>query len=169
MRLTILTIAVAAVALAVASVAAAHVTVNPNRVAAGSFARFAIRVPNERPNASTVRVSVQLPLGLAFVAFQPKTGWKRTVTMEKLAKPLKMFGETISERIATVTWTSAGARIGPGEFDEFGMTAAVPSKRGVQLVFPAVQRYSSGETVRWIGPPESEAPAPRVLLTAKAS
>ncbi len=29
--------------------ASAHVTVNPNEAEAGSFSRFAIRVPNERP------------------------------------------------------------------------------------------------------------------------
>jgi periplasmic copper chaperone A len=29
-----------------------------------------------------------------------------------------------------------------------------------------VQTYSSGEVVRWIGPPDSDEPAPRVQLTA---
>ena len=58
--------------------ASAHVTVNPNEVAADSFSRFAVRVPNERPNAATTKVVVRLPQGLFFVSFQPKPGWKRT-------------------------------------------------------------------------------------------
>ncbi|HEY6777023.1 MAG TPA: DUF1775 domain-containing protein, partial [Thermoleophilaceae bacterium] len=37
---------------------------------------------------------------------------------------------------------------------------------GSSLTFKAVQTYSSGEVVRWIGPPDSEEPAPQVKLTA---
>ena len=34
------------------------------------------------------------------------------------------------------------------------------------LTFKALQTYSNGEVVRWIGPPDSEEPAPQVELTA---
>ncbi len=34
------------------------------------------------------------------------------------------------------------------------------------MTFKAVQTYSNGEVVRWIGPPDSEEPAPQVKLTA---
>jgi uncharacterized protein YcnI len=159
------TILVAAgTALLAAAPAAAHVTLNPNTVPADSFSRFAIRVPTERPDAATVRVTVQLPEGLFFVSFQPKPGWNRTVTMEKLDPPVEVFGEPVSERVASVTW--AGGEIAPGEFDEFGMSAKVPDEAGAELVFPAVQEYSSGEIVRWIGPPDADEPAPRVTLEA---
>jgi len=70
----------------------------------------------------------------------------------------------VTERVASVT--SSGGRIRPGEFDEFGMSAKLPNTPGKSLVFPAVQTYSSGEVVRWIGPPDSEEPAPAVKLTA---
>ena len=121
--------------------ASAHVTVNPNEVPAGSFSRFAVRVPTERPNADTTKVVLQLPEGLAFVSFQPKPGWTRTVTMVKLAKPVTNDeGETVTERIGTVTWE--GGKIAPGEFDEFGLSAKVPDTAGQTLVFPAVQTYS---------------------------
>ena len=145
--------------------ASAHVTVNPNEVPADSFSRFAIRVPTERPNADTTKVVVKLPKGLFFVAFQPKPGWKRTITMEKLDPPVDVFGEMVSERVATVSWE--GGKIAPGEFDEFGMSAKVPATQTV-LVFPATQTYSNGEVVRWIGAPDSDTPAPQVTLTPKA-
>ena len=164
MRFKIVLTAAVMAALAGASVASAHVRLDPAKVPAGSFSRFVVRVPTEEPTAATVKVSVQLPLGLAFVNFQPKPGWKRTVTLQKLKTPLKLFGETITERIATVAWTSAGAKIAPGEFDEFGMTAAMPAKAGLQLSFPAVQTYSNGKVVRWIGPADAELPAPVVAL-----
>jgi len=83
--------------------AAAHVTLNPREWEAGGFGRFDVRVPNERDNASTTEVTVQLPEGLTFVSFQPKQGWKRTVEMETLAQPIGVFGEEVTERIASVT------------------------------------------------------------------
>ena len=150
-------------ALVLAPAAAAHVTVNPNEAPAESFFRFAIRVPTERPVATT-KVTVQLPEGLFFVSFQPKAGWKRTVEMETLDEPVEIFGQEITERVASVTWS--GGRIGPGEFDEFGMSVRLPEGEGQELVFPALQTYANGEIVRWIGPPDAEEPAPRVTLTA---
>ena len=41
----------------------------------------------------------------------------------------------------------------------------MPAKKGTVLVFPSVQRYSTGETVRWIGGPDADEPAPRVRVT----
>jgi uncharacterized protein YcnI len=37
------------------------------------------------------------------------------------------------------------------------------------LVFPALQTYSDGSVVRWIGAETSDTPAPRVTLEAAAS
>jgi hypothetical protein len=110
---------------------------------------------------------VQLPEGLFFVSFQPKAGWKRTIKMEELAEPVEVFGEQITERVASVTWS--GGKIAPGEFDEFGISFRVPETPGETLVFPAVQTYSNGEVVRWIDPdPEAETPAPQVTVTEPA-
>ena len=154
--------AATAVTAALAPAAAAHVTVNPPESEAESFSRFAIRVPTERPDASTTKVTVKIPEGVFFVSFQPKPGWKRTVKMAKLDQPVDVLGDEVSERVDTVTWS--GGTIRPGEFDEFGMSARMPEEVGKELVFPAVQTYSSGEVVRWIGPPDAEQPAPRVKL-----
>jgi uncharacterized protein YcnI len=154
-------------ALIIPAAAEAHVTLNPTEWEAGGFARFDVRVPNERPNADTTKVMVQLPEGLFFVSFQPKAGWKRTIKMEKLAEPVEVFGDQITERVASVTWS--GGRIAPGEFDEFGVSFRVPETPGESLVFPSLQTYSNGEVVRWIDPdPEAETPAPQVLVTEAA-
>ena len=153
----------AVVAVVLPATAAAHVTVNPGEWEAGGFARFDVRVPNERDNASTTEVTVQFPEGLTFVSFQPKQGWRRTVEMETLAEPIEVFGEEVTERIASVTWK--GGEIGPGEFEEFGVSFRVPETPGESLLFPALQTYSNGEVVRWIDPdPEAETPAPQVAV-----
>jgi periplasmic copper chaperone A len=161
MRFAIAAAAVAAAGLACAASASAHVTVNPPEWEAEGFARFSIRVPTERDDASTTKISVKLPEGVFFVSFQPKPGWKRTVKMETLAEPIEVFGEEVTEQVASVTWS--GGVIKPGEFDEFGVSFRVPETPGESLMFPSLQTYSNGEVVRWIDPdPEAETPAPQV-------
>jgi uncharacterized protein YcnI len=104
--------------------ALAHVTVQPNEATAGSFARFVVRVPNERDDAATTKVEVQLPEALTSVSFQPETGWTRTVERKDLAEPVEVFGERVTQYVAAVTWE--GGRIEPGEFEEFGFSAPCP-------------------------------------------
>ena len=86
----------------------------------------------------------------------------------KLDKPVEQFGEQVSEEVGQISFTANGeaAGIGPGEFQDFGLSLSVPDKAGSTLPFKAVQTYSSGEVVRWIGSPDSEQPAPQVKLAA---
>ena len=140
--------------------ALAHVTIQPNEYEIGSFARFVVRVPTER-DVATTKVSVQFPENLVFVSFQPKEGWERTVKMKKLDEPIEVFGEEVDEVVGSVTWS--GGEIGPGEFDEFGFSAKVPDEPA-DLEFGAIQTYAGGEVVRWIGPEDSDEPAPHVNI-----
>jgi uncharacterized protein YcnI len=141
-----------------ASPALAHVTVQPNESTPGAFARFVVRVPNERPDASTTKVEVEFP-DLFFVSFMDVPGWTRTVEMRELDEPAEVFGEEVTEVVGTVTWS--GGEVQPGEFMEFGFSARMPEET-TTLEFPAIQTYDSGEVVRWIGPPDAEEPAARV-------
>ena len=88
MRKTLTLLVLAARSLLVPA-ASAHVTVNPERSSrrtASPASRSAS--PPRRPNADTTKVVLAAPGGLAFVSFQPKPGWKRTVTMVKLDPPV---------------------------------------------------------------------------------
>ena len=161
-----ITAAVAA-ALTLAPAAAAHVTLNPGEWEAGGFARFAIRVPNERDGAATTRVTLKFPEQILSASFQPVEGWRRQVKMVQLDEPIDDEGEQITERIDTVTWS--GGRIEPGEFQEFGVSFQMPEEPGAALAFPAVQRYSDGEVVRWIGPEDADEPAPAVTVLEPAA
>ena len=151
-----------------APAASAHVTLNPPEWEAGGFARFAIRVPNERDNGDTTRVTVKFPEQVLSASFQPIEGWGRTVKMVRLDQPIEEEGERITERIDTVTWS--GGRIRPGEFQEFGVSFQVPEvEPGTELAFPSIQRYSNGEVVRWIGPADADEPAPMVAVLEPAA
>jgi uncharacterized protein YcnI len=155
-------------ALASAAVAQAHVTVHPNALPAGGFQLINIRIPNEEEKASTTKVVVQFPAGFPDASWQAVSGgWKATITFRKLAKPVIVEGEKLTQEVNTVTFS--GGRISPGQFIEFPLSVATPSKAGAVLTFKAVQTYSNGDVVRWIGAPGTDTPAPQVLLTNENS
>jgi uncharacterized protein len=160
--------------LALSSPALAHVTVQPEGTAAkGGYAVVDFKVPNERDNASTTKVEVTLPTDhpLASVMPQPVDGWKIDVTKSKLAKPLELHGEKITEAVSKVTWTADGDGIRPGYFQKFPLSVGRLPEDADQLVFKAVQTYSNKEVVRWIevpqeGQDEPDNPAPVLELSA---
>jgi uncharacterized protein len=161
-------VATAVAALAAPAAAGAHVTLQPDQAPAGGFARLDVRVPNERDNAGTTKVDVQFPPGFVFASYEPVPGWTVKVTKRKLAQPVEAEGEQISEEVARITWTGDGKTgiIRPGQFQDFGLSVGLPDKPGTKLTFKALQTYSNGEVVRWIGAPDAEEPAPQVELTA---
>ncbi|MBN1527476.1 MAG: YcnI family protein [Thermoleophilaceae bacterium] len=164
-----ISIACMTAALAAPAVAQAHVTLQPEEAPAGGFTRLDVRVPNERDNASTTKVEVQFPAGFEFVSTQPVPGWTAEITRKELAQPVTNDeGEEVTDRVDTVTWTGSGAegRIGPGQFQDFGLSLGVPDEPGRTLTFKAIQTYDNGETVRWINAPDADEPAPQVKLTA---
>jgi uncharacterized protein len=166
MKVSIAAAALAAT-LVLAGSASAHVTLQPDEAPAGGFTRLDVRVPNERDGAGTTKVEVEFPSGFVFVSTEPVPGWTAKVTRRKLAEPIEMEGEQMTEEVATVTWTGDGKTgiVKPGQFQDFGLSLGVPDKPGAALTFKAIQTYSSGEVVRWIGPADAEEPAPQVTLT----
>lgn len=172
--LTKAAVIVAVTALAVLGLgtpAAAHVTVNPRTATQGSFAKLTFRVPNEKATASTVKLEVQLPddAPVASVSIRPVPGWSVEVQRRTLDTPVGAHGAQISEVVSVITWTAEpGAEIGPGEFQEFDISAG-PLPEVEQMVFKALQHYSDGDIVRWIDEPrpgaELEHPAPVLQLT----
>jgi uncharacterized protein YcnI len=160
--------------LLLSSTAFAHVSVQPQGEAAkGGYATINFKVPNERDNASTVKLEVNLPTEhpLASVMPQPVPGWKVEVTRSKLAKPLEVHGKQITEAVSKVTWIADGSKIGPGQFQQFPLSLGRLPENADQLVFKALQTYDNKEVVRWIEEPkeggeEPESPAPVLKLSA---
>jgi uncharacterized protein YcnI len=146
------------------SAAVAHVTIQPGEWEAGAFAAMAVRVPNERDDAETVSVTMQFPENVPSARFQAHPFCEREVETEELDQPI----EDLTERIVSVTWT-CDPPIAVDGFDEFGMSFQIPedAQPGDEILFPAVQEYSSGERVRWVDPdPEADEPAPRIVVVA---
>ena len=173
MKKVIKTLVPVALALAVLAPATAdaHVTVQPDSVAAGAFTVLDVRVPNETDNTDTTKVELQLPSGFTEASYQPVPGWSVKVAKKKLATPVKSDeGDTITEEVSQITWTGTGSegKIGPGQFMDFPLSVQVPEKEGTTLTFKALQTYDDGKVVRWIGPAGSDEPAPLVKITAAA-
>lgn len=150
-----------------ATAADAHVTLQPKTAAAGAYTVEAVRVPNETDDAVTTKVAVQFPEGFASASYQPTPGWSVKVAKEKLATPVKTDDGEITEGVKTITWTadSKSAGIAPGEFRDFPISVQIPGKAGDTLTFKALQTYSDGEVVRWIGAPDADKPAPTISVT----
>jgi len=166
MRRTALALTAAAV-LAAPAAAQAHVTIQPKEVPAGSFARLDVRVPNERDDAGTTKVQVQMPDGIASASYESVPGWTVEITREPAPEPIDMHGEEVTEQIDTVTFTGSGKRgiVKPGQFRDFGLSVRTPDgEPGDTVTFKAIQTYESGEIVRWIGPEDSDDPAPTITL-----
>ncbi len=150
--------------------AAAHVTVHPNALPSGGFTVVNVQVPNEVDAASTVKVDVKLPNGIFFLSTQPIPGWTAKVSVTKLAKPVKVFDDLSTQQVSRVVWTAKAGTLGKGQFQSFPMSLLVPkAAKGTVLTFKAVQTYSNGKVVRWIGAPSADTPAPQVLITAAGS
>ncbi|MFC9245213.1 YcnI family protein [Streptomyces sp. NPDC057136] len=157
--------------------AAAHVSVQPQGEAAkGGYATINFKVPNERDDASTVKLEVNFPTEhpLSSVSPQAVPGWKIKVDKTKLDKPLDVHGKKITEAVSKVTWTSDGSEIAPGYFQQFPLSVGQLPEDADQLVFKALQTYDNKEVVRWIEEPaaggeEPESPAPVLKLTAASA
>jgi uncharacterized protein YcnI len=146
---------------ALVSPAGAHITANPSSAAQGGFAKIAFRVPNERDDASTTKIEIDIPASakLQFVSVRPVAGWTYATTKA-------------GKQVTAVTWTAEGAGIKAGEFQEFEVSLGELPKAD-EIVFTAIQTYSSGEVVTWNEPmleggTEPEHPAP-VLTLVKAA
>jgi len=167
--------ATVAAILALPGIAQAHVSVQPGTAEGGGFSVVAFRVPNERDDASTTQVRVTLPKDqpIGSVQTTPLPGWKITTATRQLDQPIEMFGEQLDTVVSEVTWTATAGGIRPGQFQDFDVSLGQLPESG-ELVFNALQTYSSGEKVNWnevsADPSvEPEHPAPTLTITAAAA
>ena len=168
MRTTL--IAAVAALLARPAAAQAHVTLQPDTAPAGGFTRLDVRVPNERDDAGTTKVDVQLPPGFIVRVLRARA------RLEREGHPLE--GRRADRRRRGARERRAGLAdhldrdgkqgvIEPGEFQDFGLSLRIPDgKAGDKLTFKALQTYDDGQVVRWIGPEDADEPAPVVTLEA---
>lgn len=143
----LLVLAALAVPLAAAPAAGAHAVVRPAESRPADLQEYTLTVPNEK-QADTNSVAVQVPDGITFLIVRPVPGWKTKL-------------EHAGGRISVMRWT--GGRIPPDGYENFHWIARNPVRAGA-LTWKTVQGYASGAPVRWVGPPDSDAPAAQTTL-----
>jgi uncharacterized protein YcnI len=154
-RVAALAVGVVAIVVGLATPASAHASfAGPSSYPSSTDQRLTLDVPHERGDGpNNVKVEVFLPADWRANGCESAAPWHCSV-------------ETSDGR-PVVRWTKdAGA--GPTASDEqfvFNARTGAPGR----ATFPVVQTYSTGETVRWIGPPDSDEPAPYLDITAAPS
>ncbi len=147
-----------ALVLAMAGPAAAHIEPTIEEAPAGGEVTFALIVPHgcDDPAADTTGLEVQMPDGVEEVVPEAVPGWDVTV---RESDPI------------VVSWE--GGPLPDGQFQEFGLSVAMPDTPGETLLFPTIQSCGNQE-VSWIeetpeGGEEPEHPAPAITLTEAAA
>jgi uncharacterized protein YcnI len=109
--------------------------------------KFTVTVPGES-DAETTKVELKMPANLLPFSYAETPGWKRKLVM------------ATNGAVDRVVWTG---RMPHDGFVEFSFLAGTPDTAG-ELQFKALQTYSDGKVVRWIGAPDAEQPAPVVKV-----
>jgi len=122
------TTAALGLALLAAPLAAAHVTVSPEAIQAGTTATLAFQSPNEGTGAPVTGLRLVLPAGLAVDQLEVAPGWSASV------------------RGRTVTWS--GGRIPPGQFAVFSLVVTASAGTGT-LAIEARQTFADGTSAEW--------------------
>jgi uncharacterized protein YcnI len=176
-RLTRLGTALAAVGIATVAAAVpawAHVTVDPSTAKQGDEITLGFRVPNEEPNASTVKLQIIFPSAHPVLGVDPQDapGWTSQITTLSLNPPVQTDDGPVTSYVRKVDWS--GGHIAPGHFQEFYVLAQRLPTDTTSVTFKALQTYSDGNVVRWIqtttpGAPAPDHPAPVLTLTPPAA
>ncbi len=140
-----------ALAVAVPLAASAHVSVDPDQAAAGSYAVVTFRVPNESEAAGTTKIEVSLPTDTPFISvrYVPVAGWTAELKRTTLPTPVTVGTSEITEAVTSVIWTaSPGAEIAAGQLQLFPLSVGPVPDTG-SIVLPVEQTYSDGSVVSW--------------------
>lgn len=152
----------AVIALTPALAASAHVSASASSTAAGSSSVITFSVPHGCEGSPTTGIEIQVPETILSVTPTVNPNWtveKQNVTLEE---PLEgPHGETITERVARVVYTTTGAGLADGYRDTFAVQVLLPEgEAGDAVEFPVLQTCAEG-TAEWVGDD-----VPTVILTA---
>ncbi len=158
----------AAALAAIASSAAAHVSLSPASVPAGSYFFGEFRIAHGCAGRDTISIKVEIPDAILVAKPQPKTGWSLETESKPLDKPNQVDGRPVDSRVSTITWQGD---LEDTNWDQFGLMLKLPSTPGV-LVFPVTQTCAQGE-VKWdevptAANPHPAHPAPTLTVTPTA-
>jgi uncharacterized protein YcnI len=165
--------AAASLAAVAAPYAGAHATVNLllGQPLTAATATWFLRVPNERPNKSTYKVTMSVPAPVQqTISILQTPGWKVTLTKQDTGQK-DGEGNAISN-ITQVTWQALkGNLVQPAMYRSFEFRFKAPSAPtslcfAVDQVYNGAAKGMQAETVSWSGAAGTATPASCVTIAA---
>lgn len=170
-RLVFPAVLAGAVVLATAGAAAAHVTVDGDDTAAGSYSLLTFSASHGCDGSPSTEFAIKMPEETFQASPTRLAGWDVEKVMTDLDEPVQdAHGNEITERVDQVVYT-ADEPLPDGERVAFEVVVPLPEDAaGKTLYFPTVQTCEEGETA-WVETPaegqdaeELEAPAPSIVV-----
>ncbi|MBT2515315.1 YcnI family protein [Arthrobacter sp. ISL-30] len=154
--------------------ASAHVSVDPNKTEANSYALLTFGIPHGCTDSGTTKVTITLPQELNDATPTVNPNWNVEKVVQVLPEPRKLAdGTTITKRTGQIVYT-AKAPLDPHMRDALVLSVKLPDTAGKTLYFPTLQNCEQGQT-DWAEIPEEgqnqdslESPAPSIAVTAAA-
>lgn len=151
--------------------ASAHVSADPNKTAANSYALLTFGIPHGCDTFGTTKVAISLPEELTDAQPTVNPNWTVEKVTETLPGPKKLAdGTTITKRTSQIVYT-AKAPLDPHLRDALVLSVKLPDAAGKTLYFPTLQTCEQGQT-DWSEIPKEgqdehdlKAPAPSVTIT----
>jgi len=152
--------------------ASAHVSADPNKTAANSYALVTFGIPHGCDTSPTTKVTINLPQELTDAQPTVNPNWSVEKVSETLAEPKKLDdGTTITKRTSQIVYT-AKTPLDPHLRDALVLSVKLPDAAGKTIYFPTLQTCEQGQTdwseIAKEGQDEHElkAPAPSVTISA---
>ncbi|WP_347111116.1 YcnI family protein [Paenarthrobacter sp. S56] len=161
----------AALMMAGLSGASAHVSADPNKTAANSYALVTFGIPHGCDTSPTTKVTINLPEELTDAQPTVNPNWTVEKVTETLAAPKKLAdGTSITKRTSQIVYT-AKAPLDPHLRDALVLSVKLPDAAGKTIYFPTLQTCEQGQT-DWSEIPKDgqseedlKSPAPSVTIT----
>lgn len=151
--------------------ASAHVSVDPNKTAANSYALLTFGVPHGCDQSGTTKIAISLPDELTDATPTVNANWTVEKVTQTLPEPKKLAdGTTITKRTSQIVYT-AKAPLDPHMRDALVLSVKLPDAAGKTIYFPTYQTCETGKT-DWIEIPKDgqseddlKSPAPAIAIT----
>jgi len=158
----------------IAGEAIAHVTLERQEAAPGSYYKAVLAVPHGCGGAATTAISIDIPEGIIAVKPSPKPGWQLATDRGAYSTTYAHHGREVREGVRRVTWS--GGSLADEHYDEFVFQAYIAAelKPGALIHFPVTQLCAGEKKLIWNEPPSQESggkpsayPAPVVRLVPR--
>jgi periplasmic copper chaperone A len=124
--------------------AQAHVVFDVNQVGAGQLSLGALRVSHGCNGTPTTRIEVTIPEGVTRVVPRALSGWTISTQTRKLAVPITLHGQQVSEVTSKINWSGGG--LPDNLYEQFEFRFQAPMAAGRVMYFPVEQTCITGAT-----------------------